>query len=280
MDRAELAAEVTQARYLSGFRPPITATVTGSFLFLAAILGGYLTILSPGLLRSKYRYLFFLAPLGAGMLTTTARAPVLDGGLMFVSGLVLGAVAAGRETRFRLNNLLWLLVAIMLLSFSLVFAGQLVRWSSLDSADLGRALEYTRAYLCLHMSVLGYWCREGGLNNIDPALGCYTFGGVAELLGIMQRKLGIFDAFPDFGNGVTSNIYTAFRCVIEDYTTFGAFVFFAIFSSVAGVGYVILRTGRHWGAALVAPSYHSFFGARSRPSFVIIRQLWPCYSLP
>ena len=245
----ELSSEVTKARYLSEFRPPLTATVTSSFLFLAAILGGYLTVLSPGPMRSKYRYLLFVVPLGASMLISTARAGVAISGLLFVSGMIAAALNNGKEYLLRITHVIWILVAVVILSITFVFAGQLFRWSSFDSDDFGQCWDHTRVYITLHMSVLGHWCEKSDLKSLGSGLGCYTFAGAAEVLGSVQRKSGIFDTFIECGDGISSNIYTAFRNLIEDFTIFGAFIFFALFSLVGGIGLVAQRAGRHGGAA-------------------------------
>lgn len=244
MEVTELASSVTEARYQGEFDMPLAATVLSSFIYFAAILGGYLTAVRHGSLRSKLTYLLFLIPMFGLWIILTTRAVFAFGGVLYLSGMIIGAIETGWERLIRIGLIVRLIVALMVLSFGLIYGGLLFRWGSLSAADACLALDYARIGLTGHMSVLGTWYALEGSEYSPPGYGHYTFAGVADKLGISDRKLGVFDVPVELQSGLSTNIYTVLRYLIEDFTVPGALLMFILLSLAAGQGVVALRAGR------------------------------------
>jgi oligosaccharide repeat unit polymerase len=84
----------------------------------------------------------------------------------------------------------------------------------------------------------------GGVNAFDIWLqshtwtesfsfGSETFGGIFDLLGIVERKQGVFQEGVRLGNQPPTNIFTGFRHLIQDYS-YGAFIFITLVLSILG----------------------------------------------
>jgi oligosaccharide repeat unit polymerase len=59
-----------------------------------------------------------------------------------------------------------------------------------------------------------------------------TFAGPADLLGLTERQLGFYNEISILGTSHT-NIFTALRGVIHDFSILGGFLFFSFFGFIA-----------------------------------------------
>jgi hypothetical protein len=110
-----------------------------------------------------------------------------------------------------------------------------------------------------HMTILSQWLAEYWHQPLDPSLGKITFAGPLEMLGISQRMPGLFDSFIELVAGETSNIYTGFRPLIQDYTIPGALVALAAVGFVGGVGFRLVAIGKWSAVPLLLISYVTIF---------------------
>jgi hypothetical protein len=109
------------------------------------------------------------------------------------------------------------------------------------------------------MTVFSQWLAEYWSQPIDPTLGSVTFAGPLEMLGFGHRIPGLFDSVIDLVAGDTSNIYTAFRPLIQDFTIPGALAVLALLGFIGGLGFRLVAAGRWSGAPLLLISYVTIF---------------------
>jgi oligosaccharide repeat unit polymerase len=91
-----------------------------------------------------------------------------------------------------------------------------------------RVMFTARAYLFGGLSAFSYW-----INSIyEPGratLGGYSFSSLFNVLGIAKQKVGVYDFYaPISSNYEVSNVYTAYRSFIEDFTLAGACLFYFV----------------------------------------------------
>jgi hypothetical protein len=101
-----------------------------------------------------------------------------------------------------------------------------------------------------HMSVFSSWLTEYWTQTYSPTLGTYTFAGPLEMMGLRQRIPGIFENVVELIAGETSNIYTGFRPLIQDFTMPGALAILGVLGVVGGASYRAVAAG-NWGAVPV-----------------------------
>jgi hypothetical protein len=110
-----------------------------------------------------------------------------------------------------------------------------------------------------HMSVFSQWLAEYMIQPFSPSFGKVTFAGPLEMLGFGQRIPGLFDSIVDLVAGETSNIYTAFRPLIQDFTIPGALVVLGGLGFVGGVGFRMVAAGKWSGVPLLVAAYVTIF---------------------
>ena len=98
-----------------------------------------------------------------------------------------------------------------------------------------------------HMTVFSQWLAEYTSNPLNPSLGSVTFAGPLEMLGYQRRIPSIFANVIDLVAGESSNIYTAFRPLIQDFSFPGSLVVLTLLGLVGGMGFRLVAAG-HWSA--------------------------------
>lgn len=229
--------------------PPFLSQALLPFVFLAPALGGMVFVLSRRNL-TRILALASLTPAIAVTVLQNTKAAVLFAGILWASSyfaarLRLGRIAVFTKVHVAVAAGLGAVVTVFFIFISL---------ARLASTDLG-LLDVVRMKLFSaafgHMTVFSHWLGDyWAHDNIAPTLGGYTLGGPLEMLGIRTRIPGIFTEFVDLAIGDTSNVHTAFRFLIEDYTIPGALAALGAVGLIGGVSFRLVAAGR-WAAVPV-----------------------------
>ena len=175
-----------------------------------------------------------------GMVYTT-RASILLSIILFISGLFSSYIILKKDDysflSFRsLFNFSSLLIFLL---FSWIF----LQWlrgggdsefifypiiNSIKSAVLGSTTAFTT------------WLQNYKQHNL--AFGLYTFAGPMDIIGLNDRQLGFYSEFISLPNGY-SNIYTAFRGLIHDFSITGSILICFVIGIVAQLSYRRCRDG-------------------------------------
>jgi len=167
----------------------------------------------------------------------------------FVGGLSLVLIMA-RES-VALGNMLAILFTLGVAVFGVVtvffFAVSLARMASTDVSLLNLVLDKLIIAAFGHMTVFSQWLAEYWREPFGPSMGKVTFAGPLELLGYSQRIPGLFENVVSLLMGDTSNIYTGFRPLIQDFTIPGALAILAALGFIGGLGFRLVAAGE-WSA--------------------------------
>jgi oligosaccharide repeat unit polymerase len=226
--------------------PPFLSQALLPFVFLAPALGGLVFVLSRRKL-AKILALASMAPAIAVTVLQNTKAAVLFGGILWASGYFASRLRLGRIAVFTKVHVAIAagLSAVVTVFFIFVSLARLAS-TDLGLLDVVRVKLFTSAFG--HMTVFSQWLSDYW-NHADfsPTLGGYTFSGPLEALGIQQRMPGIFVDFVELAVGDTSNIHTAFRFLIQDFTIPGALVVLGIVGLIGGISFRLVSAGR-WAA--------------------------------
>ena len=246
-------------RYVEGgaVAPPPVAQALLPFVYLAPAIGGMLFELR----REKLWKLLALSSFFPGIAVTilqTTKAALLFAMILWLSGYFATRLRMGKLAVFTKGHITVgvVLGAVVTVFF---FAVGLARLASTDVSLINVVMLKLVTAAFGHMTVFSQWLAEYWAHPGDPSAGAVTFAGPLELLGYSQRIPGLFDSIVDLVAGETSNIYTAFRPLIQDFTIPGALAALTLLGFVGGVGFRNVAAGRWSSVPLLLIAYVTIF---------------------
>jgi len=240
----------------AGEPPPLLARVLVMWLFPAALLSG---IAFRVLKTRKERVLCFLVLIPTVFLSLmqASRANTLIVVALGLSGyLSMRAATARDKQRLITRRSLAVVAASVLLGLTFFFVVDALRSHDQDK-EIAIATDWNRArYFSLgYLAVFSHWANlPEGPASLHFGLGTYTLGVVLDSIGLRARLVGVYSEYVTLEDG-ESNIYTAFRGLIEDFSLPGAAVFCILIGFVAGRAYTCTVEGRTIWVAVLAGYY-------------------------
>jgi oligosaccharide repeat unit polymerase len=129
-----------------------------------------------------------------------------------------------------------------------------------ESADLRAAwTTKTRVSTLAPPMSFSHWLRDGWIEE-RPAWGARTFGGVFDQLKIVERRPGL-GWEEDLEIPVNTNVYTAFRQLIEDATVPGSILALFVSGLIAGRAYLRVLSGAFGWVPVLAVCYAAVIGS-------------------
>lgn len=230
------------ARY-SGENEPFIFRILYAWVYPAALLGG-ITFAFAGSRKSRLICFAAAIPAIVYVFVETAKAGLLFAGCCWLAGYMATKVATGRE-RFRLLNRKVLLVAAacVMAGTAMFVVTDAIRGRSEDQGVvIAPDPVRMKAAVFGYLSVFSQWMS--GSRSEKLGFGAYTFGGLFDLAGLHPRVIGVYSASITLPGLEESNVYTAFRGLIEDFSFAGAIAFCAGLGGLCGYAYRQLRRGR------------------------------------
>jgi oligosaccharide repeat unit polymerase len=233
--------------------PPALSQALLPFVYLAPAIGGILFVLRREKKWKFFALLSFLPSVAVTILQTT-KAAVLFSMTFWLSGYFAARLRAGKLAVFTKGHLLTGVIGAAVITLFFFGVG-LARMASTDLGLLNLVLVKLSTGAFGHMTVFSGWLAEYWKSPFNPSLGTTTFAGPLEKLGYGVRIPGIFPSVVDLVAGETSNIYTGFRPLIEDFTIPGALVVMSLLGFIGGAGYRNVTAGKWSGFPLLLIAY-------------------------
>lgn len=232
--------------YVDGFKG--VNGVCLSAIFLSPLLGGILAH------ERRYRFLAFFSfsPALLLMVTLTTKASIVFAITLFLASYLTSArlfrrrFALSIRSVFRFGRAFAVVVVLLFMAFYLRYGKGSAHFRGEGFVQL--VVNYGVAHaVCLDSFIAGTIGQSGELKY-----GRRTFLGVSSVLGLEERVTGVYpDRYNFTGrtgtNQYTSNVYSAFRPLIEDFSILGSLlvVFVAAFT-VSLLGARPLQDGCRW----------------------------------
>ena len=207
-------------RYADDINYPFIIKYSLYFIYPANLLGGLL--FGKEEISKKFKILLFIPlfeAIALGIIEGT-RTSVLLGLVLFISAWLSTLMFKDTLNTVKRSYLKIVAIAsVMLTLFTLFFV--LVQWlrQGMDTIIFDLLIDRIRAYFFGYLSAFSQWISSYQSLNIFNGL--ITFAGPFNLTGIMERPLGFYESV-NIGRGVSTNIFTAFRGLITDFTMFGS----------------------------------------------------------
>ena len=175
-----------------------------------------------------------------GMVYTT-RATILFSIILFLSGIFSSYIILKKDDKIFLNTKSFF-ASVSIFSF-LVFSWIFLQWlrGGADSNFLLYPLMNTiKSAVLGSTTVFTTWLQNYKQHSL--AFGLYTFAGPMDIIGLNERQLGFYTEFVSLPNGY-SNIYTAFRGLIHDFTLNGSILICFFIGILSQLSYQRCRDG-------------------------------------
>lgn len=233
--------------------PPRLSQALLPFVYLAPLAGGILFVLRSEIRWKLVALLSFVPSLAVTVLQTT-KAAFLYALMLWLSGYFAARLRAGRLAVFTRSHVI-VGVGAGVVVITLFLATSLARLASTDASLLNVVIVKLFTSAFGHMSVFSQWLTEYWDTPFAPSFGTVTFAGPLELLGYSHRIPGLFEEVFQLVVGEMSNIYTAFRPLIQDFTIPGALVILTGLGFIGGVGFRLVARGDWSGLPLLLIAY-------------------------
>ena len=237
--------------------PPALSQALLPFVYLAPAIGGILFVARRERLWKLIALMSFLPAVVVTILQTT-KAAVLFAATFWLSGYFATRLRFGKLGVFTKAHVLAAGgVAFVVTTF--FFAIGLARMASTDLSLLNVVTAKLVTAAFGQMSVFSHWLNDYRAQQFAPTLGAYTFAGPLELLGYGKRIPGIFENLVEFAISETSNVYTGFRPLIEDFTIPGALAILGLVGVAGGAGFRLVAAGSWSAVPLLILAYMTIF---------------------
>tara|TARA_B100000686_G_scaffold343455_1_gene424336 strand:- start:320 stop:1174 length:855 start_codon:yes stop_codon:yes gene_type:complete len=209
-------------RYSGALNYPFIIKYSLYFIYPASLLAGLLFGWQQKIKKIKF---FSIIPLIAATslgIIEGARASILLSLVLFFSAWL--STINFKQKFKNLNNSLFIIVfrsGAILVMFTIFFI--FIQWlrQGMDTIVIELLVDRIRAYFFGYLAAFSNWFGE--LEGVNVSFGLITFAGPFNLLGIMERPLGFYNPIY-ISNGISTNIFTAFRGIITDFSISGAII--------------------------------------------------------
>jgi oligosaccharide repeat unit polymerase len=200
-------------------------------IFPANLIGGLL--LSFKIKSLKLKMITF-TPLFAAFLLGIiegTRSSILLGLIIFFSAWLSRQVIVDKKYNIK-NQYIKIIIGgiIFILGFTLIFI--LIQWlrQGMDVLLVDLLIDRIRAYFFGYLAAFSSWLIEPG--DLNYSGGITTFAGPFNLLGILERPLGFYEPI-NISSNISTNIFTAFRGLVMDFSIGGSILIAFIIGFVA-----------------------------------------------
>jgi oligosaccharide repeat unit polymerase len=124
--------------------------------------------------------------------------------------------------------------------------------------DISTAVNKTLVALLGSPAIFSNWLENQDIWKLEPKGGIYTLAGIIQILGFTERLAGLYDTSIELNMGddiLKSNVYTAFRGLIEDFTLLGVLSLLLIIGVTVGLAYRLVAKGIPYGLPMLALFY-------------------------
>ena len=234
IDLLLLPNQFSMDRYTDIVVIPVSIRILMYLLFPASLIAGIVL----RFLENRWKKILLFSPIllsiGYAFLLTTRSTLILSLVLWFSGFFAAKILNHDEKTNF--FNIKSLLITII---FGTSFIGIFILTAWLREAGgefiFSAMVENIRAYFFGYLSSFTQWAEIYNYDNLS--MGLITFAGPADLMGINERGLGFYNEISILGNSHT-NIFTALRGIIHDYSIFGGFIFFLLFGFLSTLAYM------------------------------------------
>lgn len=233
------------ARYYEEYVPPLLAQILLTGTYTGPLFGGLL--FGTSFLR-HHRILSALSLL-PGILNCiihTTRTSIFIVCILWASSYFSTRIFIERRSaRLFTQTQIFTVVGIISILIPLFVVLQMARgMEEIAIGNFPERLLSLRHIFFGHLVPFSHWFQQSWQNDFIPTFGAFTFAGLHSSLGFSIRKPGLYSQSVWIEEGQESNVYTAFRGLIEDFAPEGALAALFLGGILAGGAYYRMVHGK------------------------------------
>jgi len=237
------SSALSYARYNEDLSMPLSARVANAIIFFACFISGMVLRFSNGWVK----VLLPLTVLSSTLIyafTFTNKAPFFMGVLM-IGGSYLASSVLVEGVHMRLFNSMRLAFSAIVLMFgiSMLIISQMLRYGLKQLEYDSVVFERAQSYALAHLAAFTGWIKEGYSLTDAPSMGVYSFSGQLRILGLKEQLPGLYEAKGLHAEIVGSNVFTAFRGLMQDFTYPGTIIVLIITGIIVQLCYLSIALG-------------------------------------
>lgn len=234
-----VSSSISNSRYTGGYSQPALYNVALTFNYLAGFLGGMLWTFQ----KSKIAFLPFIPIILTTALTTT-KSVIIFVTLFWIGGFLASKVLTKQYKVFTPKLVLGGLLAWFILNTLFVLYSML-RYNMMDIKYLGSMYGRLAHYYFGYLAAFSEWFRNFGYGWNELLWSKMTLAGIWDVLGV-KRAQGMYDKFIIINpkTGSTTNIYSIYRFLIDDFGLIGSIIVFLLIGIIVGYAFKQVSNGR------------------------------------
>ena len=210
--------EISAERYMEILAFPLYIKILNYLLFPTALFAG----IGFSIAKKKWEYILYITPLIIAVIfgiIETSRFTIITTIVLWYSGVLGGRAALGKNLQKFLDKKSRLFFIVSGILFIVLFI--LLDWLRQAQGELLADIVFERlqAYLFGYLAAFSNWLMDGYDGNLQ--LGLQTFAGPLSLGDLTVRLFGSYEPVIITGD-LSTNIFTALRGLIQDYSVTGA----------------------------------------------------------
>ncbi len=229
-------ATIASDRYSgNGFESGLVVMI-GAISYCAALCGGYMFAYC----KRWYTKILMIAtvvPMIILTIITNAKVGTIAVAFLWITGWIISYLERNRQGIHVSKRLFICIVGGGIVFFVLLYLSMMLRIGSLDKTTKLIVDKKMQEYALGHIEAFTEWFHLGDYFKYE--MGANTFMVFARYLGLTQRAQGVYDAL----TGVSSNIFTQNRGIIQDFGMVGGLLFWIVFGIIAGWCYKRVKQG-------------------------------------
>lgn len=216
----------------------------GCFTYMAPFCGGWLMHYRQNKKDLLLCFATFI-PMAISVLMTNGKLGIIVSVALFAIGFILSYITKNKKT-LPINKKFIMIIVVGAIGFvGVMFFVMMARTGKLDFEDFDVIIDKFGVYAFGHMEAFDVWFTNVFLNTEHQyLLGESTFSSIFSLFFGTERIQGVYESI----DGAISNVFTAYRGVIEDFGLLGGGLFVFLIGFLGGILYRICQTNKESSA--------------------------------
>lgn len=183
--------------------------------------------------KQRWKSYISILPMIIAGLSQGVKMGIITGTFLYAIGIVISSKILNKKIEISFKKLL--MIGVIAIGFVAILAiTMMFRIGKFDLDTLIVVSEKVVSYALGHLPAFDIWFESSSVSIFDLTFGGKTFYGITNTLGILERKSGIYEQMLTISNNDDmTNVYTAFRMIVEDFGYIGSFIYMFF------IGYVV-----------------------------------------